>query len=275
MTRFSGVTVTCNDAPHLAECLSRLAFCDERIVVDLGSTDGSPQIARRCGARVVAHPHVPIVEHVRAFTVQQARHDWIVFLDPDIIFQPHLVGPIRELVDTRPELAIVYIPMRNHFLGRPLFATRWGKLLNHPVVLHRQRVQLDRLVHRGVRPAPGFRGVSLEPGVNEENVMAHFWIDSYRQLVRKHRRYVREEGEARFHTGERFAWTAAVRAVLRGYRECFVTDGGWRCGWRGWFLSGFWAWYTAASWLSLRRYQRRVGAVQTGRASGAWKAGVS
>ena len=44
-----------NEAANIGECLDSLAFCDERIVVDCGSSDGTLLIAREKGARVAFH----------------------------------------------------------------------------------------------------------------------------------------------------------------------------------------------------------------------------
>jgi len=52
--RLSAIIITRNEARNIGDCLEALAFCDERIVVDGGSDDGTPEIARAKGARVAA-----------------------------------------------------------------------------------------------------------------------------------------------------------------------------------------------------------------------------
>ena len=48
----SAVIITKNAASQLPECLESLVFCDEILVVDSGSDDGSIELARARGARV-------------------------------------------------------------------------------------------------------------------------------------------------------------------------------------------------------------------------------
>ncbi len=51
--RVSAVVITLNAAGQLAECLASVAFADEILVVDSGSTDGTRELAEKYGARVV------------------------------------------------------------------------------------------------------------------------------------------------------------------------------------------------------------------------------
>ena len=53
--RLSAILITRNEAANIGDCLDALAFCDERIVVDCGSSDDTVAIARGKGARVETH----------------------------------------------------------------------------------------------------------------------------------------------------------------------------------------------------------------------------
>ena len=50
--RLSVILITHNEAANIAACLASVAFADEWIVVDSGSTDGTGDIAREMGAQV-------------------------------------------------------------------------------------------------------------------------------------------------------------------------------------------------------------------------------
>ena len=50
--RLSAIIIAKNEARNIGACLDTLVFCDERIVVDGDSDDGTPEIARAKGARV-------------------------------------------------------------------------------------------------------------------------------------------------------------------------------------------------------------------------------
>jgi len=67
-----------NHERQLGRALDSVRFCDEVLVVDHGSTDGSLRIAREHGARIIKG--VNGVDH--GAYAQDARHDWILCLLP-------------------------------------------------------------------------------------------------------------------------------------------------------------------------------------------------
>ena len=253
--RFSGIVVAFNEEKHLPACLSSLSFCDELIVVDLGSTDGSLQIAADFGAKIVHHEWVPVIEHVRKFAVKQAENDWVVFIDPDMMFQTHLVPRICRIIEEEGKIGAITIPIRNYFLEKPLYHTRWGKLLYYPAVMHRNRINLLQFVHHGIQIREGFGCSTIGPGKNEENVMCHYWVDSYAELIEKHMRYLQEEGESLYLKGKSFSWLCMLFSVPWEIGSSLILYKGIMGGKTGWFLSIFWGWYIIMCWLSLRDYQ--------------------
>jgi glycosyltransferase involved in cell wall biosynthesis len=58
MTRaaISAVVTTLDNAATLERCLASLAWCDEIVVLDSGSTDGTQAIAQRFGAALHVEP---------------------------------------------------------------------------------------------------------------------------------------------------------------------------------------------------------------------------
>ena len=78
----SAVIISKNAATQLGECLASLAFADEILVVDSDSTDGTAELARAAGARVIAKEWLGFGPQ-KQFAVEQARHDWVLCLDAD------------------------------------------------------------------------------------------------------------------------------------------------------------------------------------------------
>lgn len=256
LPEITGIVVTFNEARRLRECLESLRFCEQLVVADLGSSDASVEIATQCGAEIVHRRRAPIVEEIRQELTGHSRNDWVVFLDPDEVFPAGVEAKLRELIATRPNLAVIMMESQFYFRGKPLGCTFWGTLHKKGVVCHRRRTEFSSLVHRPLEPRPGYERLEL-PGATAHR-LRHYWMDSYAQLFEKHRRYLRHEGQARHARGERFSWRRCGGSVGRALRMNLFAYGGWRGGWTGIFLSGFHAWYVGMGLLSLRRYERAL-----------------
>lgn len=254
--KFSGIVVTLNEIRHLRECLDSLAFCDEILVFDLGSTDGSPELAATIGATVMSHERVPVVEEIREEAVSYARNDWVVLLDPDEVLPHGVEKDLRLLIMQDPHLGMISLPWQFYFCGTPIRCTIWGTANSKGVIRHRRRNEFSPHIHRGIRVLDGFTTMHLAAG--SDCAIKHYWVDSIRQMVGKHLRYIKREGEARYKLGERFHWSRLVREMKNALLQNLFDYHGLRGGAIGIFLSLFYTWYVGMSLLSLRSYEREV-----------------
>ena len=116
MNLLSAVLITRNAAALLEPCLESVAFADEIVVVDSGSTDATAEIAQRRGARIVQKEWLGFGRQ-KQFAVEQARHDWVLCLDADERVSPELAASIRAAL-AAPVAPVYRMPRRNRFLGR-------------------------------------------------------------------------------------------------------------------------------------------------------------
>lgn len=253
--QFTGVVVTYNEEKHLAECLSHLSFCNELIVIDLGSTDRCVQIAQQYNAKVVLHERVLIVEFLHQKAMEMAKYDWIILVDPDEIFPEGIETELRSIIASEPNLAAIEIKDQYYFLGKPLRTTRWAYEQMKMFVFQRNRVELNTDVHRNRNILPGYIVKTLDQN-GGRYLVTHYWIDSYQQLFEKHNRYIQHEGEARYNAGMRFSWWDMSIDVIKNLIKNLFKYKGIFGGIHSIYLSFFYSWYIIRSWLSLRRFQR-------------------
>lgn len=113
----SAVIITHNEAARIADCLAAVAFCDEIVVVDSGSTDGTQRICAERGTRVVEQTWLGFGAQKR-FAVAQASHDWVLCIDADEIVSDLLRSNIEHALANGGEAGGYEIPRRNRFMGR-------------------------------------------------------------------------------------------------------------------------------------------------------------
>src|SRR6266566_9156453 len=150
----SAAIITRNAAAQLERCLESVAFSEEIVVVDSGSTDGTLELAARRGARVIQKEWLGFGAQ-KQFAVEAASHDWVLCVDADERVSRELREQITEELKA-PRGFVYAMPRRNRFLGRWLkhgegypdwsvrlfhrAHARWGGELVHEKVLTRSPV---------------------------------------------------------------------------------------------------------------------------------------
>jgi glycosyltransferase involved in cell wall biosynthesis len=116
--------ITKNEAAHIEAALESVAWADERIVVDSGSSDDTVAIARRHAEVVVARDW-PGYSEQKNHAASLARHDWILSLDADERVTPELAAEIRALLAAEPPARGYRMPRVTWYLGRWIRSTDW------------------------------------------------------------------------------------------------------------------------------------------------------
>lgn len=112
----SVTVITLNAAATLRQCLESVAWADEIIVVDSGSTDATRSIVEKFGARII-HNDWPGYGAQKNFAVTQAAHDWVLSLDADEWLSPELTLSIRALMEGIPPQHAYACKRCNRFMG--------------------------------------------------------------------------------------------------------------------------------------------------------------
>lgn len=246
-----------NEARLLERCLPTIApHCDELLVIDIASTDDTVAVAERHGARVLRHEWVPIAERARLDLVDEAEHEWLLFLDPDEAFSPVLADQLATLLPSLgPQVGVVDCPWQFYFKGKPLEGTVWGGISRKRTLARRGAAELRGTVHSGTKAAAGHTIADVE--YSGDNAIAHYWGTGWRSLVSKHWRYLHLEGPDRRAQGLVTGLRDIVGTPLPAFWNSFVRRRGYRDGLTGFLLSLLWAAYATGAkvvlWLELRR----------------------
>lgn len=124
MARLSAIIITRNEAANIAACLDTLSFCDERIVVDCGSSDDTVALARAAGARV-AHRDWTGFGAQKNYALSLATGDWVLSIDADERVSPALATAIR-MATAGGGAEGFEMPRRSTFCGREMRHSGWS-----------------------------------------------------------------------------------------------------------------------------------------------------
>ncbi len=228
MPELSAVIMTKNEADKIARAVGSVAWADEVLVIDSGSTDATREIAESLGARVAEQPWLGFSAQ-RNRGAELARHDWIFYIDADEVVTRELAESVRAVMQGKPSPQDAFaVNRRGDFLGVLLpNEARPSKRDNFIRLYNRQHSAYDETmsVHEEVR-FPG-RAVPLA------GVLLH-WndldMDAYFSLFN---RYATLEAHALDQNGVRARPVdLIVRPILRFFWS-YLARGGWRLGTRG------------------------------------------
>lgn len=207
----SVVILTKNEEDRLPAALASVAFADEVVVADTGSTDATEERARLAGARFVRIGWDGFVGS-RNKALALARHDWVLVLDADERVPEALRREIlAALDDADPAVAGWRMPRLSHFLGRPIRHGSW-----YPDY----KLRLGRR-SRGLRAEGGRVHEALAVDGSVERLATPLIHHPYRDLsdaLRKASRYAQLGAEDRYDRG---ASGSAAGLFLRPAFEFF------------------------------------------------------
>lgn len=95
----SVVLIVKNEEQHLRACLNSIrGLWDDLVVVDTGSTDATVAVAQEFGARVSYFPWIGDFSAARNKSLEEAKGQWVLWLDADDILLPEDLLQIKALV---------------------------------------------------------------------------------------------------------------------------------------------------------------------------------
>jgi glycosyltransferase involved in cell wall biosynthesis len=119
----SVILITKDAAAHVERALRSVAWAQERIVVDAGSSDGTVALATPLATRIETRAWSGYGDQ-KNHAASLASHDWVLSLDADEAITDALQAQIATLA-ARPEAAAFRMPRVTWYLGRWIRSTDW------------------------------------------------------------------------------------------------------------------------------------------------------
>jgi glycosyltransferase involved in cell wall biosynthesis len=203
----SVVVLTHNEAINVARCLESIAWSDDVLVIDSGSTDGTPELASKAGARVMHRPFDSFAGQ-RNFALDHGalKYPWVLHLDCDETVTPELRAEMESIARANSGKPGYRVPSRlmmmdswlKHSGMYPSYQVRFGsrERLRFKMVGHGQRETLE--------PA--------ELGTMQGDLIHYNFSKGLSDWLAKHARYARDEAAAAMSGESSYRWSDLLHA---------------------------------------------------------------
>jgi glycosyltransferase involved in cell wall biosynthesis len=147
MPRISAYIIAFNEAEKIEAALRSLHWADEIVVADSSSTDGTVEICRRYGARVIQVPFDGF-GRLRNTALEALTGDWVFSLDADERCTEAAAAEIRATVARADAADAYWVPRRNFVFGRWMRHSGYAPDYRQPQLFRRGRLRYtDDAVH--------------------------------------------------------------------------------------------------------------------------------
>ncbi|MBI5384609.1 MAG: glycosyltransferase family 2 protein [Verrucomicrobia bacterium] len=240
-------TLTFNEARQIRDVLESIKWADEIILVDSFSTDGTVEIAREYGARILSEKFHGFGA-LRNKALAAAKFDWIVSIDADERSTPEFAAEVRQTV-AAPSHPAYFVPRRNYFLDRPIRFCGMYPDYRQPQVFDRRRFR--------------YRAELVHEGFDCDGQVGHFNhpIDQHplptlSVVMAKTERYTSLMAQRYYEAGRRAGLAQMAFNPPAAFLKKYLLQQGFREGMHGFLFASLHGWYTFLKYAKLWEYQR-------------------
>ena len=227
----SAIVHTFNEEKNIDRCLSSLTFADEIVLVDMGSTDKTLEIARTHKARTFPHSYTGFVEPARNYAIEKARGDWILIVDADEEISKELARYIKaETKNPRGDFYrvarknIIFSKWVRHAGWWPDYQVRFFK---------KGSVSWVSAIH-GI---PVTKGSGIDIEATEDLALVHHHYQNLEQYIGRLNRYTSVSAKEFYVRGTKFKLELILDKPLREFISRFFAREGYKDGIFGLALS--------------------------------------
>ncbi|MEN1786009.1 MAG: glycosyltransferase family 2 protein [Bacteroidota bacterium] len=198
--QISALLITLNEEENISAVLKNLDFADEILVVDSYSNDATVSIIQQHhGVKLLQRPFKNYTDQ-KQFALEQASHNWVLFLDADERITPDLKKELLEVVNAKEETASAYYFLRTFmFKNQILRFSGWQTDKNYRLFKKdKVRFLQEKIVHE-----------TLEvdgPSATLRNKLIHYSYKSYEDYKGKMVKYGKMKAQEEFKKGKRAYW---------------------------------------------------------------------
>jgi glycosyltransferase involved in cell wall biosynthesis len=242
MNKVSAVIIAYNEEQNLQLSLPKLSWCDEIIVVDSGSTDGTLDICRAYNCKIY-HKKFNGYGAQKQYAVSLTNNNWVLCLDADEVLSDGLVTELKTEM-RNPSVNGYLIPMKFIFLGKQL---KYGR------EKWRYYIRLFNKTKGGFTSHKVHEKINIDGDCQKlSNYISHYSYRSFSQCIDKINRYSSYGAQVAYKNGKKKSLTAILFALPLNFLKYYFFDRNFLNGMNGFYWSVINAIYHFAKYTKLR-----------------------
>lgn len=234
---------TFNVEKYIADCLESLAWVDRILVVDSFSTDRTLDICRQYTDCIYQHEYINSAAQ-KNWALDLVDTEWVIQVDSDERVESQLAQEILSVLPESNEIDGYFIRIKNLV---------WGKWTRCCGLYPCSQIRLfrpdkgrwsDREVHARLQ--------GIDRVGHLQNHFIHLdWVELSEELQQFSRQVVVWESQELAKKGKKWHWWDVVLRPAAIFLLLYFRDGGFREGFRGYFLSVYRAFYSFMTYARL------------------------
>lgn len=248
METISAVIITRNEEENIAACLDSVAWVDEIVIVDSGSTDRTEEICRRYTDRFYFRAWDGYTSQRNA-AHDLAASDWILSLDADERITPQLADEIRAvLAESPPDVHGYDLPYKVYYRDKWL---RHGGFYpeKHLRLFRRGRGRYgDRIVHEAMTVDGRTRTLTHH--------VEHYTYRSVSDYLERMERYSSLSAEEYHRQGRTTGPSRMAGHAVGNFLKMYILQRGCLDGYEGFLMAVLYSIYTFVKYAKLRELNR-------------------
>jgi glycosyltransferase involved in cell wall biosynthesis len=247
--KVSVIVIAKNEEKKIEDCLKSVAWADEVVVIDNGSTDKTAEIAKANNAKVTTFKGGTYATRKNK-GAKEASGDWLFYVDADERATPEIEKEVRKKI-LSDKHSVYAVPRRNIILGREMKHGGWWP----DYVKHLVRKELLTEWKGDLHEEPVYEG---DLGYLE-NPLIHIKHDNLSEMVEKSNEWSEVEAKLLFESRHpKMAWWRFIRIMITELWYRLIRMRGFMDGAEGVIYAFYQSWYRFLVYAKLWELQLKT-----------------
>ncbi|MFK5895025.1 MAG: glycosyltransferase family 2 protein [Pseudomonadota bacterium] len=229
LPKISAIIITKNEENNIDDCLASIAWCNEIVIIDSGSTDNTIELCRKYTDKIIVTDDWPGFGLQKNRALEIATNEWVLSIDADERVSAKLAQEIKQTITNCKEFAF-RIPRESSYCGRFIKHSGWSP--DYVIRLFKRDSAhfSDDIVHEKVEVLKGDIGTFKSP-------LRHYPFNSIEEVLDKINSYSTSNALKHYRSGKKSSLSKAIFHGAWAFFRAYILRAGFLDGQEGFILA--------------------------------------